>query len=292
MRRMDRLSYLLSARPGPLVLDRGSFFGRAGLVAVAVFLVLVAARALSDASSSTRALTASSGGEIGKTQTLRYASTNAPKAYAADKGQLLGTDAEAAIKVVNSSKFKALVAAAKGAPRLRKMIDLTKDPQSNPMQVLLNTWTAGSYSPVHRHPDYSEAFVVLQGTLAFFTFSEDGKPTCHLLSADGSAGTGTGTGTGTGSGAAASAGAAASGGSVGSAADAGSDRAIVVEKGVYHAMTALPSASHAVVFEISGHVYEPGKQTKQLAPFAPSLHDGLDGDPAFYADKLLPLCGR
>ena len=74
-------------------------------------------------------------------------------------------------------------------------------------QVLLNTWTEGSYSPVHDHPNYSESFVVLDGDLAFFVFNDEGVPVCHILS--------------------------------NSNADA-TKRAIVVEAGQWHAMTAAP----------------------------------------------------
>ena len=245
MRRMDRLSYLIGRGPGPIPPERITFVGRAGAVAVVVFLLLVVVTAVNDRSVSQTSLG-------GKTYALTAAS--APKGFAADKGALLGLSADDAIKLVKSSKFKALQAAALDAPRKRKMIDLTRDPKTNSMQVLLNTWTTGSFSPVHRHTDYSEAFVILSGTLAFFTFSDDGKPTCHLLR------------------------------------EGGEDRAIVVEQGQWHAMTSYPSAGHAVVFEISGHVYSPTKQTKELAPFAPSVNQGLDGDPRYFADKLLPLC--
>ena len=44
------------------------------------------------------------------------------------------------------------------------MIDLTKDPPNNSLQSLMNTWVNGSYSPVHKHPDYAEVnfnFIVI-----------------------------------------------------------------------------------------------------------------------------------
>ncbi len=59
-------------------------------------------------------------------------------------------------KVVNSDIFDNLIAKAVQHPRKRKMIDITKDPEDNSMQTLINTWVNGSYSPVHKHEDYSE----------------------------------------------------------------------------------------------------------------------------------------
>ena len=77
--------------------------------------------------------------------------------------------------------------------------------------------------------------MVLQGALAFFTFSNDGSTVkcnvIHSLTAD-------------------------------------ADRLIVVEKNQYHAMTAAPISmgwpGYAVVFESSGHTFNPMKQTKVL----------------------------
>lgn len=60
------------------------------------------------------------------------------------------------VKVVAAEKFSDLIVAAKNHPRKRKMNDLTKNAESNSMQTLINTWTDGSYSPVHKHVDYSE----------------------------------------------------------------------------------------------------------------------------------------
>eukprot|EP01037_Dinobryon_pediforme_P018178 gene18178-18428_t len=60
-------------------------------------------------------------------------------------------------------------------------------------------------------------------------------------------------------------------------------------------MTAAPPElgwpGHAVIFEMSGHYYDPLKSTKVLAPFAPKFGDGLDGDPTYFA-QLLRLCPR
>jgi hypothetical protein len=67
-----------------------------------------------------------------------------------------GVDPESDVKVVSSSIFAELIETAVKHPRGRKMNDLTKDPVHNSMQVLVNTWTSGSFSPVHKHDEYSE----------------------------------------------------------------------------------------------------------------------------------------
>ena len=104
-------------------------------------------------------------------------------------------------------------------------------------------------------------------------------------------------------------------------------RAIVVEAGQWHAMTAAPKKlgrtnsdisycclvkscpfnsdvslhppsnnyctgyqGHAFILEMSGHYYSSASKTKRLASFAPIVNDGLDGDPKYFEDELLPLC--
>ena len=184
----------------------------------------------------------------------KFATTTNP--HKAGKGEDLNIQLESPVKVVSRSSFSGLLDKAKAHPRKRKMTDLTMNPEKNSLQILVNTWTEGSYSPVHMHPAYSEAFVILDGELAFFTFTTDGAATCHILSAD-------------------------------------KTPAIIVEAGQFHAMTAAPASlgyrGHAVVFENSGHVYDPKTSSKALAPFAPSLNDGLDGDQEYFK-KILEKC--
>lgn len=180
-----------------------------------------------------------------------------PKEYRA--ASLEGINSEWPVKVVSSMSFKSLISAAYSHPRKRKMTDLTQSPRTNSMQTLINTWTNGSYSPAHKHVDYSEAFVVLSGALAFFTFTEEGTPTCHILSEE-----------------------------------SGGNRAIIIEKNTFHAMTAAPPSmgypGHAVIFETSGHSFDMSKPTKVLAGFAPKgSADGLNGDP-YYFQEILKKC--
>lgn len=77
-----------------------------------------------------------------------------------------------------------------------------------------------------------QAFVILDGALAFFTFNDLGMGKCHVLDSS------------------------------------GSDRVIIVEKGEWHAMTAAPPSlgypGHAVIFETSGHTFDTSKATKVI----------------------------
>ena len=194
------------------------------------------------------------GGEPTKSA-AKFATTSNP--HKAGKGEDLGIDISSPVKVINRKSYSTLLDKATSHPRKRKMTDLTMNPEKNGLQILVNTWTEGSYSPVHMHPTYSEAFIILEGELAFFTFTEDGTSTCHILSST------------------------------------SGDQAIIVEAGQYHAMTAAPRSlgysGRAIVFENSGHTYDPTSSTKALAPFSTALNDGLDGDPAYYT-KILKSC--
>jgi cupin fold WbuC family metalloprotein len=172
---------------------------------------------------------------------------------------LINISSDSNVKVIGSS-FSKLIEEARKSPRKRIMTDITKNPKENSMQVLINTWTDGSYSPIHYHPEYSEVFSILEGALAFFTFTNDGEATCHILSSKGDA-----------------------------------DRAIVVEKQQFHGMTAAPAImgypGFAIVFENSGHTFNPSKKTKYTANWAPVIHQewGIDGDPKYF-EEILKKC--
>ena len=186
-----------------------------------------------------------------------------PSHWPAEPGPY-GLQGGAAVKVITADHFADMVAAARRHPRGRRMVDLTREPERNTLQSLVNTWTEGSYSAVHCHLTYAETFVVLDGALAFFTWEADSRDGqvfhCTVLTPG-----------------------------------AGS-RAIVVEAGTYHAMTALPASlggpGHALVFETSGHTFRQMDQNKNLAPWAPFADQGNDGDPDYFTSVLLPRCRR
>jgi len=202
---------------------------------------------------------------------IRSPSGPVPTSYKADFGGLLGVKQNDPVKVVNSKHFDTLVSHAQDSERGRKMIDLTMNPQESQMQVLMNTWTEKSFSPVHMHKSYSEAFITVEGALALFTFSENGeKWECHIVEPKHPSPPN------------------------GAPASQNQEVAVVVEAGTYHAMTAAPKSlgypGHAVVFEVSGHQYDGLTKTKFLAPFAPSANNGLNGDPIYFIESLMPTC--
>jgi hypothetical protein len=51
--------------------------------------------------------------------------------------------------------------------------------------------------------------------------------------------------------------------------------------------------SNRNVYDIIPIIFDSdSKSQKQIAPFSPLVNDGLDGDPAYFKDKLLPFCAR
>ena len=162
-------------------------------------------------------------------------------------------------KVVDGSSVDKMIESALAHPRKRKMFDFTNDPVNNDLQVLVNAWTEGSYSPVHFHKDYDEVFVSISGALAFFTFDIIGKePTCQIISGD-KAGT----------------------------------RLVVVPKNGYHAMTAAPKSMGypgvAVVLESSAHKFKVNKPTKFLSSHYSTENNGQDGTEKDFTE-LLTYC--
>lgn len=186
------------------------------------------------------------------------------------------------VKLIHVNAFDQLIKDAKESRRKRQMVDLTSDPITDTMQILINTWINGSFSPVHKHAVYSEVFIILDGSLAFFTFDKNSNTSsnsssstrsrsdeyvakCHVL-------------------------------------DSLNNRAIVVGKDTYHAMCALPSSmgykGYAVVFENSGHTYtattattNESSSSKIIADFVPINKDNiLNGNEEYFINVLLKLC--
>lgn len=54
--------------------------------------------------------------------------------------QLDGVNSESNFKVINSKNFGGMIEKAVSSARKRKMTDLTKAPEQNSMQTLVNTW--------------------------------------------------------------------------------------------------------------------------------------------------------
>jgi hypothetical protein len=136
----------------------------------------------------------------------------------------------------------------------------------------------------------AQTFVILEGALAFFTFSDDGvQVNCTIISAGGAGG---------------------SprralrqrkarrrkdeGAETAKVVESKENRVLIVEKGQYHGMAAAPVElgwpGYAIVFETSGHVLDIARNNKVLAPFAPVNADPSNGEPDYYTRKLYPLC--
>ena len=89
--------------------------------------------------------------ETASPQLVQLAASNK---YAA--GSLEGVEPNKQVKVISGHSFEGMINAAQDHKRKRKMVDLTKNPEKNSMQTLINIWMDGSYSPIHKHTDYSE----------------------------------------------------------------------------------------------------------------------------------------
>mmetsp|Transcript_13255 Transcript_13255/g.25403 ORF Transcript_13255/g.25403 Transcript_13255/m.25403 type:complete len:273 (+) Transcript_13255:300-1118(+) len=203
---------------------------------------------------------------IARRASATYSGKLAPATIAKQEykaAELPGLEAALGVKVLDSTLFASMYDQARASKRGRKMVDLTRNPAKNHLQKMMNTWTEGSYSPVHMHVNHAENFVVLDGALAFFTFEvkEGGgspRPKCHILGPN------------------------------------ARDRGIVIETGEWHAMTAAPTSmgypGRAIVFEAGGLQFDPSISTKTLAPWTDNPDEGLNGNPTYYAETLLPLC--
>ena len=49
-------------------------------------------------------------------------------------------------------------------------------------------------------------------------------------------------------------------------------------------------AGRAIVFEAGGLRFDPKVSLKTLAPWTKNPDNGMNGDPTYYLEKLLPLC--
>ncbi|PJZ71011.1 cupin [Leptospira perolatii] len=89
-------------------------------------------------------------------------------------------------QLISEELFSELAKRADSSPRLRTNHNFHE--LSEVYQRFLNVLTKNTYVQAHRHknPPKPETFIVLQGTLGFILFDEDGKVTeTHLLSSSG-----------------------------------------------------------------------------------------------------------
>ena len=82
--------------------------------------------------------------------------------------------------VLDSELLDKLTEEAKGSERLRMNFDLrtTPDDQS---QRMLNAMEPGTQVPIHRHPNTSETFVVLRGSIRQLSYDDSGNVTEDIV---------------------------------------------------------------------------------------------------------------
>src|SRR5271165_5773808 len=82
------------------------------------------------------------------------------------------------IQLLDTALFQSLIERARQSPRLRTNHNSHTSMQDNPHRFL-NVMIRGTYIAPHRHmdPPKAEAFIVLEGEVAFFTFDDSGEVT-------------------------------------------------------------------------------------------------------------------
>lgn len=91
-----------------------------------------------------------------------------------------------AVQLLDSALFERLIERARSSPRLRTNHNFHATMEENPHRFL-NVMIRGTYIAPHRHlePPKAEAFIVLDGEVAFFTFDDSGRiASCHILGRD------------------------------------------------------------------------------------------------------------
>jgi cupin fold WbuC family metalloprotein len=135
------------------------------------------------------------------------------------------------LQLLDQALFRTLIERARRSPRLRINHNFHSSMQDNPHRFL-NVMLKVTYVAPHRHlnPPKSEAFVVLDGKLAFFTFDDAGHIAgSHILGPQ--------------------------------------TMGVDLAPGVWHSMT--PVTAHAVCYEVKPGPYV-ASTDKEFAPWAPA----------------------
>jgi cupin fold WbuC family metalloprotein len=146
----------------------------------------------------------------------------------------MGSVAEGRIQTIDRALFRRLVERARETPRRRTNHNFHGAMEENPHRFL-NVMLRGTYVAPHRHldPPKAEAFLVLEGEIAFFTFDDAGEvASVHRLGRD----------------------------AVG----------IDIEPGVWHTLAVL--SEEAVCYEVKPGPYSAAND-KDFAPWAPREGD-------------------
>lgn len=140
------------------------------------------------------------------------------------------------VQLLTDSLIQSVLAKAQASPRLRANHNFHAGPGDNPHRFL-NVLTLGTYIAPHRHkiPPKAESFIVLEGSVVFLIFDDNGAIERRIvLSA------------------------------------AGPARGIDVAPGAWHTLAAL--TPHAVCYEVKPGPWDPTTD-KEFAPWAPQEHD-------------------
>jgi len=141
---------------------------------------------------------------------------------------------DARIQFIDPALFPALIERARRSPRLRTNHNFHGGMEENPHRFL-NVMMRGTYIAPHRHldPPKAEAFLILEGEAAFFTFEDSGSiAAVHRLGR--------------------------------------SVMGIDVAPGVWHSLAVL--SPHAVCYEVKPGPYSQAND-KDFAPWAPREGD-------------------
>jgi cupin fold WbuC family metalloprotein len=152
-----------------------------------------------------------------------------------------------ALTILDTHTVDGAVEAARSSPRGRIIAPFHKS-DADPLHRMLNAVEPHSYIRPHRHldPPKAEAWLVLRGSVAFFTFEDDGRVRDALELA------------------------------------AGSDAfGVDLAAGVYHSFIALSTGT--VIYEVKPGPYR-ASDDKSFAPFAPT--EGSPDAPAYMASLL------
>jgi cupin fold WbuC family metalloprotein len=86
------------------------------------------------------------------------------------------------MKVINEQLLNDITEKARQSPRLRMNYNF-HDQLDDPLNRLVNAMEPGTYLRPHRHlnPDKDESFLILRGSIALFTFDDEGTITEHLV---------------------------------------------------------------------------------------------------------------
>jgi len=161
------------------------------------------------------------------------------------------------IQLITGELFARVLERARNSPRLRMNYNFHERLEDNPNRFL-NVMLRGSYFTPHRHvdPPKPEAFLVIEGQVAFFTFDDAGEiESAHVV------GRGAWSRPG------------------------GEITGIDIGPGVWHTLVVL--TPYAICYEVKPGPYSPAGD-KDFAPWAP--REGQPGA-AEYLDSLLARAG-